>query len=37
VLPLAELAPDWRHPGSGRRLQEMIRALPADQRAEAIE
>ena len=37
VLPLAELAPDWRHPGSGRSLQEMIRALPADQRAEAIE
>ncbi len=37
VLPLAELAPDWRHPGSGRSLQEMIRALPADQRAETIE
>ena len=37
VLPLTELAPDWRHPGSGQSLQEMIRALPADQRAEAIE
>ena len=37
VLPLAELAPDWHHPGSGQSLQEMIRALPADQRAEAIE
>ncbi len=36
VLPLAELAPDWRHPGTGQRLAEMIRALPADQRAEPI-
>ena len=36
VLPLAELAPDWRHPRTGQRLVEMIRALPADQRAEPI-
>ncbi len=36
VLPLAELAPDWRHPRTGQRLAEMVRALPADQRAEPI-
>jgi len=36
VLPLAELAPDWRHPGTGQSIQEMVRALPADQRAEPM-
>jgi 2-amino-4-hydroxy-6-hydroxymethyldihydropteridine diphosphokinase len=36
VLPLAELAPDWRHPRTGQSLAEMVRALPADQRAEPI-
>ena len=37
LLPLAELAPAWRHPGSGRSVAEMIRRLPPDQTAEAIE
>ena len=37
VLPLTELAPDWRHPRTGQSLAEMVRALPADQRAEPIE
>ncbi len=36
VLPLADLAPGWRHPGTGQSLAEMVRALPADQRAEPI-
>ena len=36
VLPLAELAPDWRHPRTGQSLDGMVQALPADQRAEPI-
>ncbi len=36
VLPLAELAPDWHHPQTGQSLAAMVRALPADQRAEPI-
>ena len=31
LLPLADVAPDWRHPVDGRTLPEMIRALPAEQ------
>ena len=31
LLPLADLAPDWRHPADGRTLPEMIRALPPEQ------
>ena len=31
LLPLADLAPDWRHPATGRTLAEMIGALPAEQ------
>jgi 2-amino-4-hydroxy-6-hydroxymethyldihydropteridine diphosphokinase len=31
LLPLQEIAPNWRHPVSGRNLQELIAALPADQ------
>lgn len=31
LLPLQEIAPDWRHPVSGRNLQDLIAALPADQ------
>jgi 2-amino-4-hydroxy-6-hydroxymethyldihydropteridine diphosphokinase len=31
LLPLADVAPDWRHPVDGRTVAEMIRALPADQ------
>jgi 2-amino-4-hydroxy-6-hydroxymethyldihydropteridine diphosphokinase len=37
VLPLAELVPDWRHPGTGQSLAGMVKVLPADQRAEPIE
>jgi 2-amino-4-hydroxy-6-hydroxymethyldihydropteridine diphosphokinase len=36
VLPLAELAPDWRHPRTGQSLTEMVQALPADQQAKPI-
>jgi 2-amino-4-hydroxy-6-hydroxymethyldihydropteridine diphosphokinase len=31
LLPLADVAPDWRHPADGRTLSEMIRALPLEQ------
>jgi 2-amino-4-hydroxy-6-hydroxymethyldihydropteridine diphosphokinase len=31
LLPLADVAPDWRHPVDGRTLHEMIRALPPEQ------
>ena len=31
LLPLADIAPDWRHPADGRPLADLIRALPADQ------
>lgn len=30
LLPLAEVAPDWRHPASGVPLAALIAALPAD-------
>ncbi len=32
LLPLAELAPGWRHPGSGRTVSELVAALPPGQR-----
>lgn len=31
LLPLAELAPDWRHPVSGRAIAELIGQLPPEQ------
>jgi 2-amino-4-hydroxy-6-hydroxymethyldihydropteridine diphosphokinase len=37
LLPLAELAPGWRHPISGLSAAEMARHLPPDQNAEPIE
>jgi 2-amino-4-hydroxy-6-hydroxymethyldihydropteridine diphosphokinase len=37
LKPLAELAPDWRHPLSGRPIAALIAALPADQWAEPVE
>lgn len=37
LKPLAELAPDWRHPVSGKRIAELLAAVPADEWAIAIE
>ena len=37
ILPLAELAPGWRHPVTGRGVQELIDALPAGFQCRAIE
>ena len=37
LLPLAEVAPGWRHPVSGRDLRGLIAELPADQRAELLQ
>lgn len=31
LLPMAEIAPDWRHPKSGKVLTELIADLPAEQ------
>lgn len=36
LLPLADVVPEWRHPGSGSRLRELIDALPAADRAATI-
>ncbi|MEQ1491175.1 MAG: 2-amino-4-hydroxy-6-hydroxymethyldihydropteridine diphosphokinase [Terricaulis sp.] len=30
LAPMAEIAPNWRHPGTGRTAAEMLAALPAD-------
>jgi 2-amino-4-hydroxy-6-hydroxymethyldihydropteridine diphosphokinase len=35
LLPLREIAPGWRHPGSGRALDELIAALAPEALAEA--
>jgi 2-amino-4-hydroxy-6-hydroxymethyldihydropteridine diphosphokinase len=32
LIPLKDAAPDWRHPVSGRTIDELIAALPPDQR-----
>ena len=31
LLPLSDLAPDWRHPGTGERIADLIARLPRDQ------
>ena len=31
LVPLAEVAPGWRHPGTGLSVEEMLAALPAGQ------
>ena len=33
LLPLREVAPEWRHPALGRTVDELIAALPADSQA----
>jgi 2-amino-4-hydroxy-6-hydroxymethyldihydropteridine diphosphokinase len=35
--PLRELAPDWRHPGSGASIAALIAALPAGQQCMPVE
>jgi 2-amino-4-hydroxy-6-hydroxymethyldihydropteridine diphosphokinase len=37
LCPLAELAPDWRHPVTGRTIHELLAALGSDQVAEPLE
>lgn len=37
LLPLAEVAPDWRHPETGRRVADLIAALPPDGGIERLE
>ena len=36
LVPLRDLAPDWRHPVSGAPIDGLIQALPADQFAERM-
>jgi len=36
LLPLAEVAPDWRHPATGRSVAALIAALPPDQAARPL-
>jgi 2-amino-4-hydroxy-6-hydroxymethyldihydropteridine diphosphokinase len=36
LLPLAEVAPSWRHPILGQTVEALISALPAEQKAEPI-
>lgn len=37
LLPLQEIAPQWRHPVSGKGLEELTAALPDDQEARILE
>ena len=36
LVPLAEVAPDWRHPLTGLSVSEMLAARPAAERAEVV-
>ena len=37
LCPLADLAPDWRHPVSGASIRDLLASLPADQIAQPFE
>lgn len=37
LLPLAEIAPQWHHPGTGAEVLAMIRGLPAGQTARPLD
>lgn len=37
LMPLAELAPDWRHPTLGRRAKDLLTEVPADQACHLLE
>jgi len=36
LLPLLDIAPEWRHPVSGKSVREMAAALPEDQRIQPL-
>ncbi len=36
LLPLSEIAPEWRHPKSGRALRELIAELSVEQKVEPL-
>ena len=36
LLPLSDIAADWRHPASGRALSDLVAALPPGQRCTAL-
>lgn len=36
LRPLAEIAPEWRHPKSGRSVKDLLASLPADAIAEPL-
>lgn len=36
LLPLADLAPDWRHPATGQAISALVAALPGDQVIERL-
>ena len=36
LVPLAEVAPEWRHPVLGKTVAEMVDALPQEARDEVV-